>query len=258
MRPLRATGFCIAALLLFGAAPAVADHSWSTYHWPNASGTLEVKLGDSVGQSATTDWDALLAAVAGDWSASAVVDTPIVPGLNATNPKRCKPDAGRIEACNAAYGWNGWLGLAQIWVSGSHIEKAVAKVNDTYLDHPFYASSTPGKRQVLCQEVGHTLGLDHQHGVSCMNDENDLVADPYPVPNAHDYDQLALIYDHTDETGGSTKPGKGNGKGGGSGNARRVRDDLYVEDLGGARKRFTWVFWKDERASRSAPSDRLP
>ncbi len=50
----------------------------------------------------------------------------------------------------------------------------------------------------MCQEVGHTLGLDHQDEVfdnpnleTCMDYTNDPSTNQHP--NAHDYDQLATI-----------------------------------------------------------------
>jgi len=66
-----------------------------------------------------------------------------------------------VEVCNAAYGTNGWLGVAQIWVSRRHIVQGTTKVNDTYFSTGKY--NTPAWRQmVMCQEVGHTFGLVHQ------------------------------------------------------------------------------------------------
>ncbi len=55
----------------------------------------------------------------------------------------------------------------------------------------------------MCQEVGHTFGLDHQDEVfdnsplgTCMDYTNDPT--PNQHPNQHDYDQLELIYAHLD------------------------------------------------------------
>ena len=79
-----------------------------------------------------------------------------------SNPASCLPTAGRIEVCNAAYGTNGWLGIAQIWVSsGSHITQATTRVNDTYFNQAFYNTSA-WRQMVMCQEIAHDFGLDHQ------------------------------------------------------------------------------------------------
>jgi hypothetical protein len=74
---------------------------------------------------------------------------------------------------------------------------------------------TPEERNhVMCQEVGHTFGLGHQDesGASlktCM----DYSTDPESQdPNAHDYEQLLLIYQHLDSY---TTVGTGSGGGGG-------------------------------------------
>ena len=50
---------------------------------------------------------------------------------------------------------------------------------------------------VLCQEIGHTLGLDHRTGAgTCMNARYNDVASMHP--DAHDYAELEGIYAHVD------------------------------------------------------------
>ncbi|MGH2435828.1 MAG: hypothetical protein ACRDFA_02410 [bacterium] len=122
--------------------------------------------------------------------------------------RNCRPTDGRIEVCTAAYGNNGWLGLAQIWITGGeHITQGVAKLNDTYFNTSTY--NTPAwRRLVMCQEVAHDFGLDHQDENfnnanlgSCMDYTSDPDGPPSNEnPNAHDYQQLESIYDHTDST----------------------------------------------------------
>ena len=144
-----------------------------------------------------------------DWNVSLVLDTSIVPGR--TTPRNCRPTSGQDEICNASYGYNGWLGLAQIWVSGSHITQGIVKLNDTYFNTPTY--NKPAWRQfVVCQEIGHTFGLDHQDTTfnntnlgTCMDYTNDPDGTLYGQkdnerPNQHDYDELAIIYAHLDLT----------------------------------------------------------
>src|SRR4030095_6084444 len=109
-----------------------------------------------------------------------------------------------VEVCNGSYGNNGWLGIAQIWVSGKHITQGSVRLNDTYFDTPKY--NTDAWRQlVVCQEVGHTFGLDHQDEDfdnrplgTCMDYSNDPT--PNQHPDQHDYDELAIIYSHLDST----------------------------------------------------------
>ncbi len=121
-----------------------------------------------------------------------------------TDPKKCRPTAGRIEVCAAKYGRNGWLGVARIWLTGDHINQAITKVNDSYFTTATY--DTPAWRaMVMCQEIGHDFGLDHQDEAfdnpnlgSCMDYTNDPATNQHP--NTHDYDQLEAIYAHLDGT----------------------------------------------------------
>lgn len=197
------------ALLLPGSASA--DHSWGGYHWARTSNPFTIKLGDNL----TSNWDAYLSTTSADWSLSSVLDTTVVPGM--TTAKRCRAATGRVEVCNALYGNNGWLGIAQIWATGGHITQGVVKLNDTYFKTAKY--NTPAwKNLVMCQEVGHTFGLDHQDEDfantplgTCMDYSNDPTLNQHP--NQHDYDELAAIYAHLDgvTTAGQVVVGKANG-----------------------------------------------
>ena len=57
----------------------------------------------------------------------------------------------------------------------------------------------------MCQEVGHTFGLDHQDENfnnanlgTCMDYTNNPTTNQHP--NTHDYEQLEIIYSHLDST----------------------------------------------------------
>lgn len=189
--------------LSFVAVPVLvlANHSWGGYHWARTSNPFTLKLGDNV----SSQWDFYLGTTAYDWSLSSVLNTTIVPG--SANPKNCRPTAGRVEVCNSTYGNNGWLGVAQVWVSGGHITQGTVKLNDTYFNTATY--NTPGWRNLVsCQEVGHTLGLNHQD--ENFNNANlgtcmDYTSNPYGPPNnehpnSHDYDQLVTTYTHLDSS----------------------------------------------------------
>lgn len=263
-----ALGASALAVLLVASGVAYATHSWGPYHWARTTNPFTVKLGDNV--SAT--WDSHLATASADWSISSVLDTTVVAGQSKGN---CRPTNGRVEVCNKAYGFNGWLGLAQIWIdSNNHITKGVSKMNDTYFSAAPY--NTPSWRQfVMCQEVGHTFGLAHQDENfynanlgSCMDYTNDPDGTlsgqlDNQHPNTHDYDQLALIYAHLDSytSALASVPG-GPGKSGLAPGAdvsdpsewgtvlRRDgngRPSLYGRDLGNGEKVFTFVFWADEK-----------
>jgi len=100
------------------------------------------------------------------------------------------------------------LGVAQIWVTGgTHITQGTVKLNDTYFNTATY-NKPEWRNLVSCQEVGHTLGLDHQDTNfdnpnlgTCMDyTSNPLGPLDNEHPNQHDYDELVTIYSHLDST----------------------------------------------------------
>ncbi len=236
---------------LAGASTLFATNSWGNYHWARPANPFTLMTGDNVDSS----WDAYLNAAVDDWSISSVLNLTTVTG--GTNPKNCRPTAGRIEVCNSKYGGNGWLGLAQIWASGSHITQAVSKLNDTYFNTTRY--NTPAWRSlVMCQEIGHNLGLDHQNVTfntpnlgSCMDYTSDPIGNEHP--NAHDYSQLETIYGSHLETTNSQTTSRGAAANqidrGQFGQLIRStnggRTELYVLDLGNGERVFTHVIWAD-------------
>lgn len=242
----------LAAIFLFPSA-ARANHSWGSYHWARTANPFGLKLGDNL----TANWDSYLVTTSSDWSLSSVLDTAIVPG--GTAAKNCKPSAGRVEVCNSKYGRNGWLGIAQIWASGNHITQGVTKMNDTYFATAAY--NTPAwKNLVLCQEVGHTLGLDHQDEDfnnpnlgTCMDYTSDPSSNQHP--NAHDYEQLELIYNHLDgfttltASLPNSRPQESYDHPSDWGRliSQQGRIAKYERDLGQGRKLFTFVIWADDQ-----------
>ena len=136
-------GAILAVLSVFAFATyASADHSWGGYHWARAVSPLSLKLGDNV----TATWDSSLATASTDWNAtSTILNTSIVAGK--VDPRKCRPTPGRVEVCNSRYGNNGWLGIASIWVNGSHITQGTVKMNDTYFNTAKY--NTPSWRQLV-------------------------------------------------------------------------------------------------------------
>ncbi len=263
----------LAGVAALSGSAANATHSWGNYHWARTSNSFVLNLGDNVSSA----WDSYLGGASSDWSASSVLDTSI--GAGGTNntkgkytPKNCVPTSGRVEVCSAKYGANGWLGLAQIWVSGNHIVQGTAKVNDTYFNTAKY-SPPAWKKLVMCQEISHTFGLDHQDETfnnvnlgSCTDYTNAPAGGVYngfnygpsnEHPNAHDFGQLEIIYAHLDSTatlGQTTSSGSGkssvfNGVDGREvaewGKSIRTSSDgkpsLFEGDLGNGNKGFTFV-----------------
>lgn len=174
---------------------ASATHAWSSYHWARQSNPFTLKLSSNLSPS----WKPYLDTASSDWSQSSVLDTAVVNGTK--NPKTCKPTPGQAEVCNATYGRNGWLGLAQVWISNSHITQAAVKMNDTYMGKAPY-NTAEEKNHVMCQEVGHIFGLGHQDESgadlgTCMDYSMSVNSQH---PNTHDYTQLEQIYAHLDST----------------------------------------------------------
>lgn len=254
--------------------PALASHSWGSYHWGRTSNPFTLRVVDAVSPT----WDPYLDEAIADWTASSVLN--LTRDGTGTNPKKCTAITGKILACSAAYGPRGWLGLATIWASGNHITKATTKVNDSYFDTATY--NTPAwRRLVMCQEIAHDFGLGHQdEGFgppnlgTCMDYTNDpdgggAYGPSNEHPNAHDFEQLQTIYAHLDSSntysssaaatnfgirpvgGRPAAPEVGGEEAGDSpaewgraiGTDAQGRPNLYVQDLGGGRKKFTHVFW---------------
>jgi hypothetical protein len=234
-------------------AAAQANHSWGGYHWARTANPFTIALGDNVNAS----WDSYLGVASADWTKSTVLDTTVVAGN--TRARTCKATAGRVEVCNAAYGSNGWLGIASISITGgTHITQGTVKLNDTYFAQAQY--NTPAYRAlVTCQEIGHTFGLDHQDENftnpnlgTCMDYTNDPSTNQHP--NQHDYDQLVTIYSHLDSTstvGSAAAAGPGRPQVGNDASTWGTRVEgsrasghaTYVRDFGGGQSVITFVTW---------------
>ena len=264
--------YLYAAAIIIGlgsASSVLASHSWGNYHWSHTTTPLALMLGDNV----TSTWDSYLVTTSNAWSQSNVLDTTIVAGTalrHKSANRDCSPVAGTVQVCNKTYGNNGWLGLAQIWISGSHITQGVAKMNDSYFNTAKYNNPNE-KLHVMCQEVGHTFGLGHtsEDGSSqntCMdyfsNTGANAASTLSTLPNQHDYDQLAAIYAHADssnsfistslsnrgasEAAQSDEFTNASDWGKAIGQDAQGRNNQFEKDLGQGNKRITHVFWVEE------------
>lgn len=193
MRKALVAAVTIAALLTV-VTVASADHSWNGYHWP--SDNLSPTVVDKTSSSAFD----IPAAVA-EWRD---LGTPIAPQMSA--------GGGDVDVVLKRMNAN-WLGVARISVdSAGHIQAGRVELNQLYLNSLTFDEWD----HVVCQELGHIWGLDHNFDGAtggtpddtCMN--SSLHLGEYTSPNGHDADQLKLIYSHTDATGGG-----GDGGGGG-------------------------------------------
>jgi hypothetical protein len=189
---------------------ASANHAWGCYHWSRLSNPFTVTFGNNL----SPGWQSYLTTATTDWSRTSgacnnpnnPIRTSVVAG--SAHSKNCRPGTGLVEVCNASYGNNGWVGIATIWVNGCHITKGSVKMNEYYFAQPPYTSSA-WHQAVMSQEMGHTLGLDHQdedfYNADLLDacgrgSSMDYSADPTnnTTPNQHDYDELVIIYNHSD------------------------------------------------------------
>ena len=140
-----------------------------------------------------------------------------------------------------------------------HIVRGYVQLNDSYFNSPTY--NTPEWRNlVMCQEVGHTLGLDHQDENSsnpnlgsCMDYTNNPLGPPdNEHPNTHDHDQLVTIYSHRDKRVTIKQslpvvmridPTRATEWGRLIEKSPDGRVSVYMLDFGGGVKFFTWVIW---------------
>jgi len=263
---------------MFGVTSASATPGWNGYHWARTRNPLVLRINASL----TGSWGPYVNAALSDWNSFPPSLTDVLDFNPATyvpvsvNTKKCNPIAGQVLVCNDAYGTRGWLGLAQVWLSGSHITQGTVKLNDSYFLTPQY--NIPAWRQMIaCQEIGHTFGLDHQDENfdnpnlgTCMDYTNNPARNDGSGTNLHpnqtDYATLDAIYQHLDTTNtavlgaaatnfGIRVPGKAvpqaeEGIGDTMADWGRAvhfdsrgRPDKFIRQLANGRKAATHVFW---------------
>ena len=185
-----------------------ASHSWANYHWERTAAQFTLKLGDNL---TLADWKSHLTQASSDWNSPQLVGaltTPVLTAITAgQSGKRCQMVAGTTQVCNNKYGSNGWLGLASIYISAiDHITQGSVKLNDTYFTLAKYNNANE-RQHVVCQEMAHTFGLDHQSTDgssqnSCMdyfsNTGVNATNTASTQPNAHDFEELNIVYAHLD------------------------------------------------------------
>lgn len=212
----------VAAVLMLPFEASATDHQWNRYHWEKTtSGAVALTVGDC--HTSGSGWSAILNNVlTGAFSLNGYVDAdPNVdnwsdagsPTYVSLQQVACNSSTAKIKSYNASYGDTGWLGLASISIylgKDKHIAKGETKVNDYYKTAP---SGYDGFNEsiewyhVLCQEVGHTIGVDHVVGATCMNTEERPLR--YPEPNTNDALLLSSpgMYGHVHSGGGGGKKG---------------------------------------------------
>jgi hypothetical protein len=234
---------CAAAVALTVAGSASANTQWwNGYYWAR-TGLLTIGLGNNL----STTWQPFLRNVATQWSADPVIDLVVVAGKTA--PLACKPSYGGIQVCNANYGATGWLGYANVWANNGQILQATVRLNEHYFGMAKY-NTAAWRAKVICEEIGHTLGLDHTNTVktdlntgSCMDYTNDPSGTKgtngtlaNTAPNAVDFAALANIYSKVNTSQlSTTKPTYF------SGSSSAVGDDVMFEHRSMVPEPATWA-----------------
>jgi len=258
----------VAGTAILALTPASATNSWGGYHWAGNGQNLTLKVNTTI----TSQWNTSVGNAISDWNQS--TELTLNTQTSALDPKRCNPIAGQIRVCNAAYGRRGWLGIATIWLQSgtTHITQATTKLNDSYHNYAPY-NSPSWRALVACQEIGHDFGLDHQDENfdnpnlgTCMDYTSNPDGPPANTsPNAHDYDELKIIYNHDDgfttssaatdfgiRQVGRAVPQRPPSAGIGDGPAewgqairfdRKGRPDVFLKDYGNGHRAMTHVFW---------------
>ncbi len=190
---------CIMAFAALISGTASAATQWGSYRWQSAPINLPIRM------SLSGTWADYVRTASSQWNASIYVETNAITETGSVNRSTCKGPNNAVEVCNAKYGSNGWLGIAQIWTSGSYIVKGTVKLNDSYFNLTTY--NTPAWKQLVsCQEIGHTIGLGHddtnfsnKNFGTCMDYTNapgggGTYGEANIAPNNNDYALLDCIY----------------------------------------------------------------
>lgn len=207
MEAMRRSIVALGIAVALSSATASADHDWNGYHWSQPGGTRTLTVRDAVSGA----WDAMLTDALRDWGGDqALPDGSAIPNLFDFSVLTGKVSAN-VEVIARKYGNNGWLGLATIWLDASgHIARGRVQLNEWYFQLPSYNTAAV-RQHVLCQEVGHVLGLDHNRAGAvggspddtCMDDRTAFPSVAYPHPNGHDAEELASLYGHADAAASS-------------------------------------------------------
>lgn len=167
-----------ASLLLVGAPAASASHSLGL-HLAQLNGRSQPTV-FMVDYSDST-WP--VSASVGDWAAdpyTAIYRYSYCPNSN----DYCVPVNQTSFNSSVAYARTFYQDNG-----GGHFSRSNFYIN-------LYVTPNSLKRSVICQELGHVLGLDHRassNTSSCMTTSTSVFPN---YPDSHDYNQLASIYAH--------------------------------------------------------------
>lgn len=183
--------------------------------------------------------------------------------MNYTDDDLTPGTSSAVNSFNGDYGNSGWLGIAIVEDSGSqgidsdqHIIYGEAYLNDYYVTTTAIFTSLSDIQYVFCQELGHTLGLDHakKDTGTCMFSGRGLDAfGSTPSPNTHDGEVVNDIAHGASAHGGGGsggggggKPDNGGGGGGPGGGGRPASTGPIVGDPWTAGNPTVSAFWAEQ------------
>ena len=163
-------GFFAVSFIISTITIVWAKNQWYIWHWGKKTVSVTV--------APDGYWGTIISSEFNDWDNGTCVDFTV---------------GGEITGDAKFFGTTGWLGLARLLdydSSTGEIFQAEALMNRSYLDGSSYDETDD--RHVTCQEIGHTIGLDHRKGPrnqTCMND----MFLGWDFFNQHDADTVAAI-----------------------------------------------------------------
>jgi hypothetical protein len=138
----------ISATAVLATGGAASAHQWGAWHW-HRGGTVYIYVWNGCGS-----YSSICEAARSD-----IHNHPHPVYLINTS------DHTDVSLLAGNYGNTGWVGLAEmINYSYPHVTHAHATYNSYY--DPYYSNIQ--RQGVMCQEIAHTLGLDHAATGDCM------------------------------------------------------------------------------------------
>ena len=115
-------------------------------------------------------WRSFLKRVVSDWNENGIINIVQVNSKEGgeKNTKKCDNEPtfhhGFINVVNGKWDDVKWEGLARWRSRDGHIQSVIVMMNDYYLFNTMKPSHSNdlNRRQTLCHELGHALGLNHQ------------------------------------------------------------------------------------------------
>lgn len=181
-------GLMTLAIVVLTAATGVrAHHEW--FRWGTDGTALRLEVVNNLDARWTTHLDPAIAV----WS-QRIYGNPVRLTAMPGNGAPCQEVEGKIQICNQNFGEDGMTGGTRAYLNDAGVVTAmVIEINDYYFPDDWSVAAIEDRQQVICHELGHAIGLDHdtsgENLGTCMDYSNDRW-----YPNRHDFEQLVEMY----------------------------------------------------------------